>query len=68
MSPEFLRSRGVKLTRLVQRPGEIVITMPLGIHGGVNTAFCVNESVNFVTPRWEPYGKVAQICKCDPIR
>lgn len=62
MTPKYMISNGVRLTRLVQRPGEIIITSPIGVHGGINLGFNVNEALNFVVPEWEPYGMEARVC------
>jgi len=62
MDPRWLTAQGVRLTRLVQRPGDIIVTSPIGLHGGINVGFNINDAVNFVVPEWEPYGMAARVC------
>ncbi len=45
-SPEFLARKGIEFNRLVQFPGEVIITN--AIHFGVNLGKNINEAANFV--------------------
>ena len=47
---------GVKVRRVVQAPGEYVITFPRAYHGGFSNGFCVGEAVNFSIGDWFPFG------------
>ena len=47
---------GVRVTRVVQAPGEYVITFPRAYHGGFSNGFCVGEAVNFSIGDWFPFG------------
>ena len=47
---------GIKVRRVVQAPGEFVITFPRAYHGGFSNGFCVGEAVNFSIGDWFPFG------------
>ncbi|KAI9348289.1 JmjC domain, hydroxylase-domain-containing protein [Zopfochytrium polystomum] len=64
MRPSFLARKGVQVLKLVQYPGEFVITFPRGYHSGFNLGFNCAESVNFGTESWIPYGVQATVCRC----
>ena len=49
-------SVGIKVRRIVQAPGEFVITFPRAYHGGFSNGFCVGEAVNFSIGDWFPFG------------
>ncbi|KAK9842710.1 hypothetical protein WJX74_001062 [Apatococcus lobatus] len=55
-SPQLLLQAGVKVYRMVQYPGELVITFPRAYHSGFSNGFNVGEAVNFATGNWFPYG------------
>ena len=44
------------MTRVVQAPGEYVITFPRAYHGGFSNGFCIGEAVNFSIGDWFPFG------------
>ncbi|KAK2078486.1 hypothetical protein QBZ16_003326 [Prototheca wickerhamii] len=56
LSPAELQRRGVPVFRLVQRPGEFVVTMPNSYHSGFNAGFNCAEAVNFAPAPWLPFG------------
>jgi hypothetical protein len=43
---------GMRITRLVQRPGDLVLTMPGAYHAGFAHGFSVAESSNFADAAW----------------
>ena len=47
---------GIAVRRVVQAPGEFVITFPRAYHGGFSNGFCVGEAVNFSIGDWFPFG------------
>lgn len=54
--PSLLVAAGVPVTRVVQQPGELVITFPRGYHAGFSTGTNVGEAANFSLPRWFEHG------------
>eukprot|EP00300_Choanocystis_sp_HF-7_P019006 c20205_g1_i3.p1 GENE.c20205_g1_i3~~c20205_g1_i3.p1 ORF type:complete len:217 (-),score=35.24 c20205_g1_i3:1393-2043(-) len=64
IAPHLIRARGIPVERTVQRPGELIVTMPRGYHSGFNLGFNVNEAVNFATMRWASFGLAADRCVC----
>ncbi|KAK4049713.1 hypothetical protein OIV83_003988 [Microbotryomycetes sp. JL201] len=63
-SPRVLANSGITLNRVVQMPGEFILTYPKGYHSGFNLGFNCAESINFATERWLPLGKTAKACTC----
>jgi|LauGreDrversion4_2_1035121.scaffolds.fasta_scaffold538616_1 hypothetical protein len=47
ISPLELIKNGIKVYRAVQKPGEIIITLPKGYHSGFSTGLNFAEAVNF---------------------
>jgi [histone H3]-trimethyl-L-lysine9/36 demethylase len=65
LHPDWFRKRGIPLVRIVQRPGDYVVTFPQGYHFGFNVGYNTNEARNYATPRWINWGKVsATKCTC----
>lgn len=60
----MLANSGITLNRVVQLPGEFILTYPKGYHSGFNLGFNAAESINFATERWLPLGKLAKACYC----
>ncbi|KAL6905828.1 hypothetical protein ACP4OV_003429 [Aristida adscensionis] len=71
LSPEVLLSSGVPCCRLVQNPGEFVITFPGAYHSGFSHGFNCGEATNIATPRWLQVAKEAAIRRastnCGPM-
>lgn len=68
LEPEWFRIAGIPLVRLVQKPGEYVVTFPKGYHFGVNLGINFNEAVNVATPEsWIDWGKFATVCTCELV-
>ncbi|XP_033718017.1 lysine-specific demethylase 4D-like [Tursiops truncatus] len=55
ISPTVLKDNGIPFGRVTQEAGEFIVTFPYGYHSGFNWA----EAINFASPRWIDYGKVA---------
>ncbi|KAJ2769570.1 hypothetical protein IWQ57_003046, partial [Coemansia nantahalensis] len=64
LSPRFLAAQGIPFNRVVQRPGEIILTFPLGYHAGFNHGFNCAESVNFALDRWLDVAWDSRHCEC----
>ncbi|KAK1336245.1 hypothetical protein QTO34_004049 [Cnephaeus nilssonii] len=68
ISPSVLKENGVPFSRITQEAGEFMVTFPYGYHAGFNHGFNCAEAINFATPRWVDYGKVASQCSCGEAR
>nr|XP_018912230.1 PREDICTED: lysine-specific demethylase 4D-like [Bemisia tabaci] len=64
VSPQILEKNGFHPHMIIQRPGEIVITIPNGYHGGFNIGYNWAIARNFATPGWYPFGVEAKTCSC----
>lgn len=51
-APHALRDAGIRVTPVLQTPGDIIVTFPHGIHGGFNTGLNRNAARNVATPWW----------------
>ena len=60
VSPKVLMEAGVKVCRVVHRPGEYVVTFPRAYHGGFNHGLNLAEAVNFALDSWLPFGLAAE--------
>ncbi|KAG9441863.1 hypothetical protein H6P81_017717 [Aristolochia fimbriata] len=61
MSPEIIVASGIPCCRLVQNPGEFVVTFPRAYHVGFSHGFNCGEAANFATPQWLKVAKEAAI-------
>ncbi|GAB4816897.1 hypothetical protein N2152v2_003943 [Parachlorella kessleri] len=70
VSPSLLQAHSIPVVRVVQQPGEFVVTYPGAYHCGFNQGFNCAESVNFATKTWVDIGAVAGTCACrqDTVR
>ena len=59
LSPSQCKLADVPVYRLVQRPGEFVVTFPDAYHTGFSHGFNIAEAVNFALPGWLPAGREA---------
>ena len=55
-SPRLLKQGGVPVYKLVQNPGEFVVTFPRAFHGGFSYGPNCGEAVNFATHDWIHHG------------
>ena len=55
----MLLAAGVPVSRLVQEPGQFVVTLPQAYHAGFSHGFNTAEAVNFMLDDWLPYAKAA---------
>ncbi|KAL8159864.1 hypothetical protein V2J09_001401 [Rumex salicifolius] len=61
VSPEIFTRRGIPCCRLVQNPGEFVVTFPRAYHIGFSHGFNCGEAANFATPEWLNVAKEAAV-------
>ncbi|XP_021014779.1 LOW QUALITY PROTEIN: lysine-specific demethylase 4D-like [Mus caroli] len=68
ISPTVFKENGIPFGRITQEAGEFMVTFPSGYHSGFNRGFNCTEAINFATPRWIHYGKVAPQYSCGEAR
>uniref|UniRef100_A0A8I3W7K4 [histone H3]-trimethyl-L-lysine(9) demethylase n=1 Tax=Callithrix jacchus TaxID=9483 RepID=A0A8I3W7K4_CALJA len=68
ISPTVLKENEIPFSCMTQEAGEFIVTFPYGYHAGFNHGFNCAEAINFATPRWIDYGKVASQCSCGEAR
>ncbi|XP_034919173.1 lysine-specific demethylase ELF6 isoform X2 [Populus alba] len=61
LSPKAIISSGIPCCRLVQNPGEFVVTFPRAYHVGFSHGFNCGEAANFGTPQWLKVAKEAAV-------
>ncbi|XP_020525115.1 probable lysine-specific demethylase ELF6 isoform X3 [Amborella trichopoda] len=61
LSPEIIVASGIRCCRLVQHPGEFVVTFPRAYHVGFSHGFNCGEAANFATPQWLKVAKEAAV-------
>lgn len=49
--PSFLQYHDIDFGKVIQRPGEIIISLS-GLHGGLNLGFNIAEALNFALDPW----------------
>lgn len=61
LSPEVIVASGIPCCRLVQNPGEFVVTFPRAYHIGYSHGFNCGEAANFGTSKWLTVAKEAAV-------
>ncbi|PON32072.1 TFIIH C1-like domain containing protein [Parasponia andersonii] len=61
VSPEVVVASGIPCCRLIQNPGEFVVTFPRAYHVGFSHGFNCGEAANFGTPLWLKVAKEAAV-------
>nr|AHZ89706.1 early flowering 6 [Dimocarpus longan] len=61
ITPEVIVASGIPCCRLVQNPGEFVVTFPRAYHAGFSHGFNCGEAANFGTPQWLKVAKEAAV-------
>ncbi|CAL0316108.1 unnamed protein product [Lupinus luteus] len=61
LSPEVVIESGIPCCRLIQNPGEFVVTFPRAYHVGFSHGFNCGEAANFGTPQWLTVAKEAAV-------
>jgi hypothetical protein len=46
IDPKELKANGINVYRVIQKPGEIILTLPKGYHTGFSTGYNMSEAVN----------------------
>ncbi len=62
--PGLLFSKGIKVNKCLQNPGEFIITLAKSYHAGFNMGFNCAEAVNFAYRSWINLGLKAKSCDC----
>ncbi|XP_055307723.1 uncharacterized protein LOC129571875 [Sitodiplosis mosellana] len=63
--PSILEENAIGFTRIIQYPGQYVITLSGGYHQGFNAGFNLAEAVNFGSNRWIQFLPKFENCSCD---
>ncbi|XP_038679775.1 probable lysine-specific demethylase ELF6 isoform X2 [Tripterygium wilfordii] len=61
LSPEVIVASDIPCCRLIQNPGEFVVTFPRAYHVGFSHGFNCGEAANFGTPQWLKVAKEAAV-------
>ncbi|KAJ3672228.1 hypothetical protein LUZ60_006949 [Juncus effusus] len=56
LNPSVFQENKVPVYKVIQEPGNFVITFPRSYHGGFNMGLNCAEAVNFATADWLPHG------------
>jgi jumonji domain-containing protein 2 len=63
--PVVLKNNGIKLRKIVQKPGEFVVLRATAYHAGFNSGFNLAEAVNFASFSWvEKVANKVKFCTC----
>jgi len=63
-NPALALTKGIKVYKCLQNPGEFVITLAKSYHAGFNMGFNCAEAVNFANKSWINLGMKAKSCDC----
>jgi len=68
--PGLLQEHGIRLHKMIHKPGEYLISRAAAYHSGFNYGFNIAEAVNFALPKWLTIAKNVTCCKCvgDSVR
>lgn len=62
--PSVLHANGIKFSRLIQHPGDFVVSFYDAYHSGFNFGYNIAESMNFSTPDWPEICISYRECSC----
>jgi jumonji domain-containing protein 2 len=65
IEPDVLLKNNIKMHKVVQRPGEFIVSRASAYHSGFNAGFNIAEAVNFALPTWIPVAREAGYCRCE---
>jgi len=66
ISPYILKQKypDIKIHKVIQYPGEFIVTYGGAYHAGFNWGFNIAEAVNFATTKWLKIVPDVHVCKC----
>ncbi|KRY89410.1 Lysine-specific demethylase 4A [Trichinella pseudospiralis] len=64
LHPLKIDSAGIPVRRVVQLPGQFILTYPGAYHSGFNFGYNCAEAINFAMKSWIEYGLNAKFCLC----
>jgi len=66
ISPYILKQKypDIKIHKVIQYPGEFIVTYGGAYHAGFNWGFNIAEAVNFATTKWLKIVPTVNVCKC----
>lgn len=62
LDPDFLASEGITVCHTIQRPNQLVITLPAAAHQGVSDGYNLGCAWNVGCLGWAAYGLDAKVC------
>lgn len=62
--PSVLIENGIRMTKIVHRQGEFMVSRTRGYHSGFNFGFNIAEAVNFALSNWLKIAQTVSACKC----
>jgi hypothetical protein len=66
VDPQELLRNNITVYKLIQHPGEMVVTFPKGYHCGFSTGFNISEAVNFAVNNFNKDNKLDRVwSRCD---
>lgn len=70
VNPSIILKKKIKVHKVLQNPGEFVITLGKCYHAGFNMGYNCAEAVNFANKNWINFGFKAKSCNCqkDSVR
>ena len=70
VNPSIILKKKIKVHKVLQNPGEFVITLGKCYHAGFNMGYNCAEAVNFANKNWINFGIKAKSCNCqkDSVR
>lgn len=64
INPSILLNKKIKIHKVLQKPGEFIITLGKCYHAGFNMGYNCAEAVNFANRNWIRFGFKAKSCNC----
>jgi hypothetical protein len=64
LDPEWFNKHGIRVSVVVQKPGQAVVVSPMALHQVFNTGMNLAVATNFGTTSWIPFGLTSQTVSC----